>query len=37
MLLSIMRYAGIKEITVKESDNLLGYLKKKVYGVSYEK
>ncbi len=37
MLLSIMRYAGIKEIIVKESDNLLGYLKKKVYGVSYEK
>lgn len=37
LLLRIMRDFGIDEITIRESDNLLGYLKKRVYGESYER
>lgn len=35
MLLKIMKKFHIEEITVKESDNLQGYLKKRVYGEGY--
>ena len=37
MLLKIMQKFGIDEVTVKESDNLQGYLKKRVYGEGYER
>lgn len=37
MLLKIMQKFHIDEITVKESDNLQGYLKKRVYGEGYER
>ncbi len=37
MLLSIMRRFDIGQVVVSESDNLLGYLKKRVYGDGYEK
>lgn len=35
LLLEIMRTFGIKKVTVKESDNLLGYMKKRFSGESY--
>ena len=37
LLLRIMTEFKIDKVTVKESDNLLGYLKKRVYGESYER
>ncbi len=37
LLLSIMKYAGISSVRVSESDNMLGYLRKKVFGEGYEK
>ena len=35
LLLEIMRTFGIEKVTVKESDNLLGYMKKRFLGESY--
>ena len=35
MLLEIMRTFGIEKVTVKESDNLLGYMKKRFLRESY--
>lgn len=37
MLKRITENFGIEKVVVKESDNLLGYLKKRVYGESYER
>ncbi len=35
LLKSIMERYGISRVTVSEGDNLLGYVKKKIYGESY--
>lgn len=37
MLKKIMQRFNIKSVKVSESDNLLGYLRKKIFGESYEK
>ena len=36
-LLMIMQYVGLSSVRVSESDNMLGYLRKKVFGEGYEK
>lgn len=37
MLKRIMETFGIERVIVSESDNMLGYYKKRVYGVAYER